>query len=73
MASNSNITRSSPGLSTPHSANVVQRLLAHARLCREIAACSWDELSAQRLEELAAACIKAAGAVEEPVPPGRLH
>lgn len=57
----------------PNSAKVVQRLLAHARLCREIAASSWDETSAQKLEELAAACVKAAGVTEEPAPSGPLH
>jgi hypothetical protein len=57
----------------PNSAKVVQHLLAHARLCREIAACSWDESSAQRLEELAAACVRAAGITDEPASNRQLH
>lgn len=57
----------------PNSAKVVQHLLAHARLCRDIAARSWDKTSAQKLEELAAACIKAAGVTEEPAATRQLH
>jgi hypothetical protein len=53
-------------------AKVAQRLLAHARLCREIAARSWNEESARKLEALAEACVLAAGAYELPLPT-RLH
>jgi hypothetical protein len=73
MARDSNPSRSSPGLSTTNSAKVVQHLLAHARLCREIAACSSDESSAQRLEELAAACVRTACAADVPPIGGQLH
>jgi hypothetical protein len=73
MTNDSNLSRSPPGLPMPNSAKVVQHLLAHARLCREIAACSWDKTSAQRLEELAAACVRAAGIPDEPAPKGQLH
>jgi hypothetical protein len=56
-----------------NSAKVAQRLLlAHARLCREVAARSWDEESAKKLEKLADACVRAAGGAFEP-PSGRLH
>jgi hypothetical protein len=57
----------------PNSAKVVERLLAHARLCREIAALSWNEASAQRLEELAAACVLAADLTVELPPAKQLH
>jgi hypothetical protein len=51
---------------------MAQRLLAHAKLCREIAARSRNEDSARMLEELAEACILAAGSIDEP-PTGLLH
>jgi hypothetical protein len=52
---------------------IAQRLLAHARLCREIARASWNEESAQRLERLAEDCIRAARAAEPaPRPPRQL-
>jgi 6,7-dimethyl-8-ribityllumazine synthase len=43
---------------------IAERLLAHARLCREIARASWNEEIAQRLERLAQDCIRAAGNTE---------
>ena len=43
---------------------IAERLLAHARLCREIARASWTEEVAQRLERLAEDCIRAAGNAE---------
>jgi hypothetical protein len=61
-----------PGLPSSHAANGAQRLLAHAKLCREVAARSWNEESAEKLEKLADACIRAAGAAFEP-PSGQLH
>jgi hypothetical protein len=61
------------GMPMSNSAKVAERLLAHARLCREIAAQSWNEVSAQRLEELAAACVKAADSTAELLPPKQLH
>ena len=43
---------------------IAERLLAHARLCREIARASWNEEIARRLERLAEDCIRAAGDAE---------
>jgi len=57
----------------PNSAKVVQRLLAHAKLCREIASASWDERNAQKLEEMAAACERSAAGTELPAPGTALH
>jgi hypothetical protein len=57
----------------PNSAKVAERLLAHARLCREIAARSWNEASAQRLEEMAAACVRAVDSTVELPPSKQLH
>lgn len=56
-----------------NAAKVAQRLLAHARLCREIAAQSRDEDSARMLEELADACVRAAGAACKLPPRRQLH
>ena len=39
---------------------IAQRLLAHARLCREIANACWDEEMANKLERLAEDCLQAA-------------
>ena len=39
---------------------IVERLLAHARICREIADTSSNEETARKLEELAEDCIRAA-------------
>ena len=52
---------------------VAQCLLVYAELCREIAAQSRDEESAQKLEELAEACVRAAGAACKLPPSGQLH
>jgi hypothetical protein len=57
----------------PNSAKVVQRLLAHARLCREIAALSWNEADARKLEEMAAECVRWADAAGAPTACGPLH
>ncbi len=43
---------------------VAQPLLAHARLCREVARASANWEIAQSLEQLAAECIRAAGDVK---------
>ena len=51
---------------------VAQRLLAHARLCREIAARCWNEDSARKLEDMANACVHAAGTMQA-APAGHLH
>lgn len=55
----------------PQSAKVVQRLLAHAKLCREIASASWNQTSAQKLEEMAAECERSAADGSEPAPSRR--
>ena len=64
----------------PQSAKVIQRLLAHAKLCRDIAAASWNQTSAEKLEEMAAECERSAAgdreatpSSREPTPVGRLH
>ena len=57
----------------PPSAKVAQRLLAHARLCREIAALSWNEADARKLEEMAAECVRWAGTAGETARSGPLH
>jgi hypothetical protein len=57
----------------PQSAKVVQRLLAHAKLCREIASASWNENSVEKLEEMAAECERSATGEGETGPSDRLH
>ncbi len=42
------------------SSKLAERLLAHARLCRQIARQSWNEETAAELEKLAAECDLAA-------------
>jgi hypothetical protein len=44
----------------PKSSKMAERLLAHARLCRQIAEQSWNEETAQRLDTLAQECVRAA-------------
>lgn len=44
---------------------IAQRLLAHARLCRQIAEVSWSEDVAVRLGRLADDCTRAAAAAAE--------
>jgi hypothetical protein len=56
------------------SSKLAERLLAHARLCRQIARQTWNEQTAAELEKLAAECDRAAAKA----PPtaehsGRLH
>jgi hypothetical protein len=60
-------------VSASKAAKVAQLLLAHAKLCREIAARSWNQDSALKLEELADACVRAAGATYELPPRRQLH
>lgn len=55
------------------SAKAAQRLLANAKLCREIAALSWNEADARKLEEIAAECMRWAGAAGETASSGPLH
>ncbi len=43
---------------------ITERLLAHARLCRQIAAASWNEEIARELEQLARDCKRAADIFE---------
>ena len=57
----------------PPSAKAAQRLLAHARLCREVASLSWNEADARKLEEIAAECVRWAGAAGEAASSGPLH
>ncbi len=66
------VPASSPDEAAPAccSDKVAQRLLAHARLCRDIAAQSWNEDSARRLEDMADACLRAAGVTP---PHSRFH
>jgi len=54
------------------SSKIAERLLAHARLCRQIADASWSETTAAELERLAAECERAAAGVrpdDAPNPP----
>lgn len=46
-----------------HSAKIAERLLAHARLCREIAGASSNEETAEKLKQLAAECTRAAAEI----------
>ena len=48
----------------PQPSTVAQRLLAHARLCREIAHATLNEETACKLERMAEDCIRAAGDAE---------
>ncbi len=57
----------------PNSVKVVQHLLAYAKLCRDIAAASWDEKNAQKLEEMAVACERSAASTDARPPAGALH
>jgi hypothetical protein len=56
------------------SSKLAERLLAHARLCRQIADASWSETTAAELERLAAECERAAeGAKPDGVPNPPIH
>lgn len=48
---------------------IAERLLAYARLCREIAGESWNEHTAQQLEQLAAECDRTASHARNSAPP----
>jgi hypothetical protein len=53
---------------------IAERLLAHARLCRQIAGASWDETTAKELEQLADACTRAADRADsDGAPVGEFH
>ena len=47
----------------PNSAGISERLIAHARLCRQIAEQSWSEEAARELDVLANECMRAAAAL----------
>jgi len=56
------------------SSKLAERLLAHARFCRQIARQTWNEETAAELEKLAAECdLAAANAPPTDEPSGRLH
>jgi hypothetical protein len=58
----------------PQSSKIAERLLAHARLCRNIADSSWNEAMAGKLERLADECVRAAAAAGlDAAPEGRPH
>jgi len=54
----------------PHSSKMAERLLAHARLCRQIASASWNEDMAKKLAQLADDCARAAANIEPVRDPG---
>lgn len=57
----------------PNSSKIAERLLAHARLCRQIAEETWSEDVAQKLSRLADECARAAADIaSEPEQPDRL-
>ena len=47
----------------PNSSKIAERLLAHARLCRQIAEQAWSEEVAQKLGRLADECTRAANEI----------
>ena len=49
---------------------IAERLLAHARLCRQIARASWDTETAAKLAQLADECTRAAARIEPACDPG---
>lgn len=51
-----------------NTAKVAERLIAHARLCRQIAKQSWSEDAALKLEKLADECLSAAAEIGPPQP-----
>jgi 3-methyladenine DNA glycosylase AlkC len=46
--------------SVPNASKIAEHLLAHARLCRQIAEQSWNEQTAETLSRLADECTRAA-------------
>ncbi|HEY4981066.1 MAG TPA: hypothetical protein VII24_03780 [Pseudolabrys sp.] len=46
-----------------HASKIAERLLAHARLCHDIADASWHAETAAQLEQLAEQCVRAAAGV----------
>jgi len=53
-----------PAQPAPNSTAVAQRLLAHARLCVEIAQGCWNEETAARLRSMARECTLAAARMQ---------
>jgi hypothetical protein len=51
---------------------ISERLLAHARICRQIAAVSWNEEIARELEQLAGDCKRAADVFESFTPKSKI-
>jgi len=43
-----------------HASKSAERLLAHARFCRDIAGASWNKETAEKLSQLAEECVCAA-------------
>jgi len=59
-----------------HPPAIVERLLAHARICREIANATFNEETARKLDRMAEECLKAASETDpetwnQMFPPGR--
>ena len=49
----------------PQTSKIAERLLAHARLCREIAGASWNEETALKFGQMAETCERQATAIDE--------
>jgi len=65
---------SNPALGPVPQSVIAERLLAHARLCRDIAGASWNEATAEQLEQLAEKCVRAAAdAGPDGDPGGQVH
>jgi hypothetical protein len=58
------MSESQPQICTESSVHMAQRLRAHARLCRHIAAATWNEEIATKLMALAEDCTLAAERLE---------
>ena len=64
--------------SMKHPPAIVERLLAHARICREIANATFNEETARKLDRMAEECLKAASETDpetwnQMFPTGRLR
>ena len=46
-----------------HTSKIAERLLAHARLCRQIAGESWNEATAAKLAQMADECDRAVAGI----------
>jgi hypothetical protein len=61
-----------------HPPAIIERLLAHARICREIANATFNEETARKLDRMAEECLKAASETDpetwnQMFPPDRTH